>query len=176
MRCAQPASHLKVGTCVGACWLEVCFFLPSLCAAGSSRQHLLLAATHPLAAAVSAPPSRSLLLLASTGGKVLELGCGTGASARWLAHKGYAVTAVDISGPALQAAAAAAAAEGLSPNNPAWIQRDIFELDGNRAPETEAKQDKTAANTGQGPSAGDAPAAEEGRLGGFDFVYDCQSE
>lgn len=66
----------------------------------------------------------------NAGGRVLEVGCGTGASARWLARQGYQVKALDISAVALQAAATAAAAEQLSESNPQWVQQDIFQLQG----------------------------------------------
>jgi SAM-dependent methyltransferase len=41
-------------------------------------------------------------------GQALDVGCGEGADALWLARRGWQVTAVDISGIALQRAAAAA--------------------------------------------------------------------
>ncbi|WP_030824244.1 class I SAM-dependent methyltransferase [Streptomyces hygroscopicus] len=41
-------------------------------------------------------------------GQALDVGCGEGADARWLARRGWQVTAVDISGVALTRAAAAA--------------------------------------------------------------------
>ncbi|MPZ24602.1 MAG: methyltransferase domain-containing protein [Dehalococcoidia bacterium] len=41
-------------------------------------------------------------------GQALDVGCGEGADARWLARRGWQVTAVDISETALQRAAAAA--------------------------------------------------------------------
>lgn len=41
-------------------------------------------------------------------GQALDVGCGEGADARWLARRGWQVTAVDISQTALQRAAAAA--------------------------------------------------------------------
>jgi 2-polyprenyl-3-methyl-5-hydroxy-6-metoxy-1,4-benzoquinol methylase len=46
-----------------------------------------------------------------------------------LAQHGFRVTAVDLSAAALQAAATAASAEGLPPDNPQWLRQDIFELD-----------------------------------------------
>jgi SAM-dependent methyltransferase len=47
-------------------------------------------------------------------GRVLDLGCGEGADACWLAERGWTVVAVDISDTALQRAAAEAATRGLS--------------------------------------------------------------
>lgn len=104
------------------------------------------------------------------GGRVLELGCGTGASSRWLAHHGYKVTAVDISAAALQAAAAAAAAEGLPAGNPQWLLKDIFELP------ALAKQQQGAANaTSCGGSASDAvPDPNAAVPHCYDFIHDCQ--
>jgi SAM-dependent methyltransferase len=87
---------------------------------------------------------------------VLELGCGTGASARWLAHQGWQVTAVDVSRAALQAAAQAAAAEGLTARNPTWLQQDVMRL---REP---------------GARAGCQQQQQQSLAGSFHFIYDCQ--
>ena len=46
-------------------------------------------------------------------GRALDLGCGEGADACWLAERGWTVVAADISDTALQRAAAAAEARGL---------------------------------------------------------------
>lgn len=106
----------------------------------------------------------------TAGGRVLELGCGTGASARWLARTRYAVTAVDISAAALRAAASAAAVEGLTPDNPAWLLKDIFELEGSTAQLPAVQHVSTGGSTSEATSAATTP------VGGFDFVYDCQGE
>ncbi|WIA33662.1 hypothetical protein OEZ86_006782 [Tetradesmus obliquus] len=55
------------------------------------------------------------------GGSVLELGCGTGASAVWLARQGFQVTGVDIVQAALDAASSKAAAAGLPEIGPAVL-------------------------------------------------------
>jgi 2-polyprenyl-3-methyl-5-hydroxy-6-metoxy-1,4-benzoquinol methylase len=47
-------------------------------------------------------------------GKALDLGCGRGQNAIWLAQRGWVVTAVDISATALTEARAAATAAGVS--------------------------------------------------------------
>jgi SAM-dependent methyltransferase len=47
-------------------------------------------------------------------GRALDLGCGEGADARWLAERGWHVVAVDISETALRRAADDAAAAGVS--------------------------------------------------------------
>ncbi|MGV0838506.1 class I SAM-dependent methyltransferase [Mycolicibacterium thermoresistibile] len=47
-------------------------------------------------------------------GRALDLGCGEGADAAWLAERGWQVTAVDISQTALNRAAGEASARGLS--------------------------------------------------------------
>jgi SAM-dependent methyltransferase len=47
-------------------------------------------------------------------GRVLDLGCGEGGDAVWLATRGWRVTAVDVSAAALERTAAAAAAAGVA--------------------------------------------------------------
>ncbi|ORU98274.1 SAM-dependent methyltransferase [Mycobacterium bohemicum] len=54
------------------------------------------------------------LVESMTPGRALDLGCGEGADAIWLAEHGWRVTAVDISQTALDRAAADAAARGLA--------------------------------------------------------------
>jgi SAM-dependent methyltransferase len=57
-------------------------------------------------------------------GTALDLGCGEGADAVWLAQRGWRVVAVDISGVALARAAAHAAEAGVS-DRIEWQQRDL---------------------------------------------------
>jgi SAM-dependent methyltransferase len=57
-------------------------------------------------------------------GAALDLGCGEGADAVWLAQRGWRVVAVDISGVALARAAAHAAEAGVS-DRIEWQQRDL---------------------------------------------------
>jgi SAM-dependent methyltransferase len=63
----------------------------------------------------SASPNR--LLVAETGdippGRALDLACGEGRNALWLAELGWRVTAVDFSGVAIEKARARASREGL---------------------------------------------------------------
>lgn len=47
-------------------------------------------------------------------GKALDLGCGEGQNARWLARRGWVVTAVDVAAGSLAEAREAAAAAGLT--------------------------------------------------------------
>ncbi len=47
-------------------------------------------------------------------GKMLEIGCGTGTNAIWLAQQGFNVTAVDVSGEAIKRAERKAAEAGVN--------------------------------------------------------------
>ncbi len=60
------------------------------------------------------------------GRQVLDLGCGTGASTRWFANQGYAVTAVDCSEPMIKQAQRALPGQGLSLS---WRHANLLELD-----------------------------------------------
>jgi SAM-dependent methyltransferase len=57
-------------------------------------------------------------------GTALDLGCGEGDDAVWLAQRGWRVVAVDISGVALARAATHAAAAGVA-DRIDWQQRDL---------------------------------------------------
>jgi SAM-dependent methyltransferase len=57
-------------------------------------------------------------------GHALDLGCGEGADACWLAERGWTVVAVDVSDTALQRAAAAAEAQGLT-ERIQFVQHDL---------------------------------------------------
>jgi SAM-dependent methyltransferase len=59
-------------------------------------------------------------------GRALDLGCGEGADAIWLASRGWQVTGVDISGVALGRAAAQAEAAGVA-ERITWQRRDLGE-------------------------------------------------
>jgi SAM-dependent methyltransferase len=59
-------------------------------------------------------------------GHALDLGCGEGADACWLAGRGWTVVATDISDTALQRAAAAAESQGLS-DRIQFVQHDLSE-------------------------------------------------
>jgi long-chain acyl-CoA synthetase len=60
----------------------------------------------------------------STPGTALDLGCGEGGDALWLAGQGWQVTAVDISSTALARGAAQAEAQGLA-DRITWEQHDL---------------------------------------------------
>src|SRR5690606_8316163 len=59
------------------------------------------------------------------GRRVVDLGTGTGVSARWLANRGYNTTAIDSSLPMLEAARQAFSGEGLGLR---WLHGDIRAL------------------------------------------------
>ncbi|WP_320668744.1 class I SAM-dependent methyltransferase [Patulibacter defluvii] len=75
----------------------------------------------------SGRPNRSLVdeVEGLTPGTALDLGCGSGADALWLAERGWTVTAVDISATALAAAARAHQASGLPPTAIDWQRHDL---------------------------------------------------
>jgi SAM-dependent methyltransferase len=60
------------------------------------------------------------------GGKALDLGCGPGRNAIWLAKQGFHVDAIDLSSAALGWGRERAAAAGVDVN---FVQDSIFELD-----------------------------------------------
>ena len=60
----------------------------------------------------------------AAGGTALDLGCGAGADAIWLAQQGWTVTGVDISAAALDHAAAEADAAGVA-DRIEWLRRDL---------------------------------------------------
>ena len=57
-------------------------------------------------------------------GEVLELGCGEGGDAVWLAEQGWRVTAVDIARAAVERGAGAAQARGVG-DRVRWLARDL---------------------------------------------------
>ena len=61
-------------------------------------------------------------LAESPPGRALDVGCGEGADALWLARAGWQVTGVDVSEVALERAAAGARAAGLTVE---WVLADI---------------------------------------------------
>ncbi|WP_431988289.1 class I SAM-dependent methyltransferase [Streptomyces parvulus] len=61
---------------------------------------------------------------ALTPGTALDLGCGEGADAVWLASRGWRVTGADISGTALERAAAHAAEAGVGERT-AWERHEL---------------------------------------------------
>ncbi|MFL6001194.1 MAG: FAD-dependent oxidoreductase [Nocardioides sp.] len=57
-------------------------------------------------------------------GRALDLGCGAGADAIWLAEQGWEVTGLDISAAALDQAAVAARAAGVA-DRVSWVRHDL---------------------------------------------------
>ena len=72
------------------------------------------ATTAAVASTLPAPPD----------GRALDLGCGEGADAIWLAEQGWRVTAVDISATAVERGAEAAAERGLG-DRLNWVVHDL---------------------------------------------------
>lgn len=64
-------------------------------------------------------------------GRALDVACGAGRNALYLAERGYAVTGVDISGEALSRARRSARTRGLKVD---WIERDLDTGPGVRGP------------------------------------------
>ena len=58
-------------------------------------------------------------------GRALDVGCGEGADAIWLAERGWSVTAIDVSGVAIGRAQEAALVAGVSVE---WIGGDALEI------------------------------------------------
>jgi methyl halide transferase len=63
--------------------------------------------------------------------RALELGCGTGTNAVFLAEQGFDVTAVDCAAPAIERARARAAAAGVEVE---WIEADVQHFGAGREP------------------------------------------
>jgi SAM-dependent methyltransferase len=59
-------------------------------------------------------------------GRALDLACGEGRSAVWLAERGWDVTGVDFADVGLDKARGLAAARGVDPT---WVQADLLEYD-----------------------------------------------
>jgi 2-polyprenyl-3-methyl-5-hydroxy-6-metoxy-1,4-benzoquinol methylase len=64
-------------------------------------------------------------------GRALDLGCGEGGDAIWLAQQGWQVTAVDVSRTAITRAEAAAAGAGVPPGRIRWQAHDLATWPGN---------------------------------------------
>lgn len=74
---------------------------------------------------VSTELKRRLAQFSIPADRAIELGCGTGTNAVWLAQQGFDVTAVDISPTAIARAEARARAEGVTVR---WITANVTEL------------------------------------------------
>jgi 2-polyprenyl-3-methyl-5-hydroxy-6-metoxy-1,4-benzoquinol methylase len=78
------------------------------------------------AAEVAAPPTglRGAEELLPAGGRALDVACGRGATAVWLAQRGFTVEAVDVSPEALRAGAELAARGGVA-DRVRWHAHDL---------------------------------------------------
>lgn len=63
-----------------------------------------------------------------TPGTALDIGCGEGADAVWLAARGWSVTGVDVSDVALSKAAGHAGEAGVGERT-SWLQADVYALE-----------------------------------------------
>jgi SAM-dependent methyltransferase len=75
----------------------------------------------------SGRPNRALVAAAEglPAGRALDVGCGEGADAVWLAEQGWEVTAVDIAAKAVERARAAAAGRPLPADRIEWVVADL---------------------------------------------------
>lgn len=75
----------------------------------------------------SGRPNASLVAVAEdwSPGRAVDLGCGEGADAIWLASRGWRVTAVDISPTAVSRGRAHAATAGVAPDRIDWVAADL---------------------------------------------------
>lgn len=80
-------------------------------------------------------------------GRALDLGCGEGGDAIWLASRGWAVTGVDISQTATSRAAAAATARDLTTDQAHFVTADLTEW----MAEADAEYDLVVASFLQSP-------------------------
>jgi 2-polyprenyl-3-methyl-5-hydroxy-6-metoxy-1,4-benzoquinol methylase len=88
-----------------------------------ARHRAVTAAGAP---AIPAPPDalRGREQLIPAGGRALDVACGRGTVAVWLAERGFGVDAVDVSEPALAAGAALAADRGVG-EQVRWWSHDL---------------------------------------------------
>jgi thioredoxin reductase/SAM-dependent methyltransferase len=63
-------------------------------------------------------------------GTALDVGCGEGADAVWLASRGWRATGLDVSATAVERAARAAAERGIAPEAARFVAGDLAALDG----------------------------------------------
>ena len=63
-------------------------------------------------------------------GTALDVGCGEGADAVWLASRGWRATGLDVSATAVERAARAAADRGIAPEDARFVAGDLDALDG----------------------------------------------
>lgn len=80
-------------------------------------------------------------------GRALELGCGEGGDALWLASRGWTVTAVDISATATERGARAASSAGIPDDRIRWVAHDLTTWTG----EDDAAYDLVTASFLQSP-------------------------
>jgi SAM-dependent methyltransferase len=101
---------------------------------------------HPLGQWLRLAVHRQLAAFVQPGDHVLEVGCGTGEDALWLARQGAKVTATDASPAMLEMAARKASAAGVA-GRISFAKLDLLEIKGQQGP-LDLPYDKVLANFG----------------------------
>ena len=111
----------------------------------------------------SAEPNRLFAaeVAALSPGRALDLACGEGRNAVWLAEQGWRVTGVDFSDVALAKAAELAASRGVEAE---WVVADVLDYEPERHGSRSRRGPLSAAGAGRDPPRG-ADSGRRGRAG-----------